>query len=69
MAMLYRETVTQAQVLSYADDFWFLLVTYLFVVLLIPFMQRVRTDQARRARATAQREQTARDPGLPAPSD
>jgi DHA2 family multidrug resistance protein len=70
MAMLYRETVTQAQVLSYADDFWFLLSTYVVVLLLIPFMQRVRTDQARRARATTEQpDQVARDPGLPAPSD
>ena len=70
MAMLYRETVTQAQVLSYADDFWFLLYSYALVLLLIPFMQRVRADQARRARTTQDRpEQVARDPGLPAPSD
>ena len=69
MAMLYRETVTQAQVLSYADDFWFLLYSYLVVLLLIPFMQRVRADQARRARAPERSDQVARDPGLPAPSD
>jgi DHA2 family multidrug resistance protein len=70
MAMLYRETVTQAQILSYADEFWVLLVVYCFVTLLVPFMQRVRTSQARRARSTDDRpDQVARDPGLPAPSD
>jgi DHA2 family multidrug resistance protein len=68
VAMLYRETVTQAQVLSYADDFWLLFGTFCIVLLLIPFMHRVRTDQARRARRAAE-EPVARDPGLPAPSD
>jgi DHA2 family multidrug resistance protein len=64
MAMLYRETVIQAQILSYADDFWFMLVTYCGVLLLVPFMRRVRSD------ATRPRPQpTARDPGLPAPAD
>ena len=70
MAMLYRETVTQAQILSYADDFWFLLVAYCAVLLLVPFMQRVRAEHALRARRPADRAPAeARDPGLPAPSD
>jgi DHA2 family multidrug resistance protein len=68
LAMVYRETLTQAQILSYADDFWLMLTTYAVVVLVIPFMQRVRADQARRGR----REEdpaVARDPGLPAASE
>jgi DHA2 family multidrug resistance protein len=64
VAMLYRETVVQAQVLSYADDFWLMLIVFCGVVLLIPFMRRVRAD------ATARRAQPAeRDPGLPAAAE
>jgi len=70
LAMLYRETLAQAQILSYADDFWLLLLVYSSVLLLIPFMRRVRSDQATRARRTPERaDSIARDPGLPAPSD
>jgi len=70
LAMLYRETLVQAQILSYADDFWLLLLVYSSVLLLIPFMRRVRSDQATRARRTPERaDSIARDPGLPAPSD
>jgi DHA2 family multidrug resistance protein len=65
MAMLYRETLMQAQVLSYADEFWVLLATSIGVVAMIPFMRRVRAEPA--ARKTA--ESPARDPGLPAPAD
>jgi hypothetical protein len=70
MAMLYRETVTQAHILSYADDFWLLLVVYSSVLLLIPFMRRVRSGQgARGGRGAEGSESGARDPGLPAPAD
>ncbi len=70
MAMLYRETVTQAHILSYADDFWFLLAVYSSVLLLIPFMRRVRSGQgARGQRGGEGSESGARDPGLPAPAD
>jgi DHA2 family multidrug resistance protein len=64
-AMLYRETIVQAQILSYADDFWLMLVTYCAVLILVPFMRRVRSDATRDRRP----EPTARDPGLPAPAD
>ena len=64
MAMLYRETVVQAQILSYADDFWLMLVTYIAVLVLVPFMRRVRSDATRR-----RPEPVARDPGLPAPAE
>jgi DHA2 family multidrug resistance protein len=65
LAMLYRETVMQAQVLSYADDFWLLLVVFCGVVVLIPFMRRVRAEPARARQAQA----AERDPGLPAPAE
>jgi DHA2 family multidrug resistance protein len=68
LATLYRETVTQAQVLSYADAFWLLLVAYSVVVLLVPFMRRVRTGDAARARSATEATPAARDPGLPAAS-
>jgi DHA2 family multidrug resistance protein len=65
LAMLYRETVTQAQILAYADEFWLLLLSYSSVLLLIPFMRRVRAIDAARRREGSD----ARDPGLPAASD
>lgn len=68
LAMLYRETVTQAQVLAYADDFWLLLVANFAVLLLAPFMRRVRSPEVARARR-ADEEPAARDPGLPAPTE
>jgi DHA2 family multidrug resistance protein len=68
MAMLYREAVMQARVLSYADDFWLLLSTYVVVFALIPFMRRVRAGQLARGRARPEPEAGARDPGLPAPT-
>ena len=70
MAMLYRETLVQAQVLSYRDDFWLLLFAYSGVLLLIPFMRRVRASDAALARARPSTSDTnARDPGLPAAAD
>jgi DHA2 family multidrug resistance protein len=68
LAMLYRETVTQAHILSYADDFWLLLSAYAAVFLLIPFMRRVRGSPAGRGRRRSEDEAGARDPGLPAPT-
>ena len=64
MAMIYRELVTQAQVLSYADDFRLMLLASCLVVVLVPFMRRVRAP-AERGRGEA----TARDPGLPTATD
>jgi DHA2 family multidrug resistance protein len=70
LAMLYRETIGQAQILSYADDFWLLLAACSAVLFLIPFMRRVRAEQATRARRSPERsESIARDPGLPAPTE
>jgi DHA2 family multidrug resistance protein len=53
MAMLYRETVTQAQLLAYADDFWLLAVMFAAIPLLLPFMRRIRLSDAARPSSTA----------------
>jgi DHA2 family multidrug resistance protein len=42
VAMLYRETVTQAQLLAYADDFWLLAMMFTLMTLLLPLMRRIR---------------------------
>ncbi len=44
LAMLYRETVTQAQILAFADDFWLLALMFAVVPLFLPFMRRIRLD-------------------------
>jgi DHA2 family multidrug resistance protein len=44
VAMLYRETVAQAQLLAYADDFWMLAVMFALVPLFLPFMRRIRLE-------------------------
>ena len=44
MAMLYRETVAQAQLLAYADDFWLLAVMFAVVPIFLPFMRRIRLE-------------------------
>jgi DHA2 family multidrug resistance protein len=46
VAMLYRETVAQAQLLAYADDFWLLAVMFAAIPLLLPLMRRIRLDAA-----------------------
>ncbi len=46
MAMLYRETVTQAQLMAYPDDFWLLALLFAAVPLLLPFMRRIRLSAA-----------------------
>jgi hypothetical protein len=68
MSMLYRETVMQAHILAYVDDFWLLLAVYTSVLLLIPFMRRVRSGPRGR-RSGDESESGARDPGLPAPAE
>ena len=42
MAMLYRETVAQAQLLAYGDDFFLLAAMFAAVPLLLPLMRRIR---------------------------
>src|SRR5947199_5288311 len=53
MAMLYRETVTQAQLLAYADDFWMLALMFAAVPLVLPFMRRIRLDKPEATATTA----------------
>ena len=43
-AMLYQDTVAQAQVLAYADEFWLLSTFFFAIVLVLPFMRRIRTE-------------------------
>jgi DHA2 family multidrug resistance protein len=45
VAMLYRETVTQAQLLAFADDFWLLALMFATMPLFLPFMRRIRLDK------------------------
>jgi DHA2 family multidrug resistance protein len=45
VAMLYRETVAQAQLLAYADDFWLLAMMFAVVPLFLPLMRRIRLDK------------------------
>ena len=53
MAMLYRETVAQAQLLAYADSFWLLALMFAAVPLFLPLMRRVRLDPPAPASAGA----------------
>jgi DHA2 family multidrug resistance protein len=48
VAMLYRETQTQAQVLAFMDDFRLLAVMYAGLVFLIFFMHRTRVERVER---------------------
>jgi DHA2 family multidrug resistance protein len=57
MAMLYRATVGQAQLLAYADDFWLLAVMFTAVPLILPLMRRIRLE-ARSMTGTAATERS-----------
>jgi len=46
LAMLYHDTVSQAQVLAYMDNFWLLAVLFSAILFLIPLMRRVRLEPA-----------------------
>ena len=46
LAMLYHDTVSQAQVLAYMDNFWLLAVLFSAIPFLIPLMRRVRVEPA-----------------------
>jgi DHA2 family multidrug resistance protein len=54
VAMLYRETQAQSQVLAFIDDFRVLAAMYAVLVVLIVFMHRVRVEPAERTRAAAE---------------
>jgi MFS transporter, DHA2 family, multidrug resistance protein len=43
-SMLYSDTVAQAQVLAYADEFWILSLVFFAAVLMLPLMRRVRSE-------------------------
>jgi DHA2 family multidrug resistance protein len=59
MAMLYRETISQAQLLAYADDFWLLAAMFAAVPLLLPLMRRIRMEPSTAATAPAGRSPAA----------
>jgi MFS transporter, DHA2 family, multidrug resistance protein len=61
VAMLYRETVGQAQLLAYADDFWLLAVMFTAMPLFLPLMRRIRLEPPA-ADGTSSGEGTARHP-------
>jgi len=64
VAMVYRGTVEQAQVLAYADDFWLMAIVFMSILPLVPFMRRIRLEQNERAR-----ESPGRVEALPAPEE
>ena len=64
-AMLYRELVGQAQVLTYGDEFWLLAMIFVAVMPLLFFMRRVRAEENERARAAGTA--PARSAAAPAP--
>ena len=45
LAMIYRDTVGQARVLAYADEFWLLAMMFFAITLLVPLMHRIRTER------------------------
>jgi DHA2 family multidrug resistance protein len=53
--MLYRETVAQAQLLAYADDFWLLATMFALMPLFLPLMRRIRLTKPSTAGAPADR--------------
>jgi len=63
VAMLYRETQLQAQVLAFMDDFRVLAVMYAALVVLVILMRRVRTAPAAKGPNSAQ------EPALAAPAE
>jgi MFS transporter, DHA2 family, multidrug resistance protein len=60
VVMLYRETVSQAQLLAYADDFWLLAMMFVAVPLMLPFMRRIRLEPTSAATAPADEPAAAR---------
>jgi hypothetical protein len=56
--MIYRETVTQAQLLAYTDDFWLLAVMFAAVPLILPLMRRIRLEPT----STAAKSETSAAP-------
>jgi DHA2 family multidrug resistance protein len=55
VVMLYRDTVAQAQLLAYADDFWLLAMMFAAVPLFLPLMRRIRLEDMSKRAAAAER--------------
>jgi len=64
-AMLYRDTVAQAQVLAYVDEFRLLSVIFFVLLLFIPFMRRIHAQPAEPRKS--ERVEGLREPGGEAP--
>ncbi len=67
VVLLYRETVAQAQLLAYADDFWLLAMMFAAVPLFLPLMRRIRLQPASSTPAPVEEDspaQTADEPAL-----
>jgi DHA2 family multidrug resistance protein len=65
-AMIYRDTVAQAQVLAYVDEFRLLSMIFFVLLLFIPFMRRIHATPAAEERK-AERVEGLREPGGEAP--
>ncbi len=63
LAMLYHDTLDQAQVLAYSDVYILLVVLFIGLLFLIPLMRRVRPDQT----GPAVERDKGRVDGLPEP--
>jgi len=65
LAMIYRDTVGQAEVLAYADEFWLLSIMFFAITLLVPLMRRIRTEplvaEARRPDRSSSRQEILHD--------
>jgi DHA2 family multidrug resistance protein len=66
LAMIYRETVAQAQLMAFVDDFRLMAVLFFVLLMLIPFMRRIHPEETERRRPA---EGPGRVEGLPAPSE
>ncbi len=67
MATLYRQTVDQAQLLAYADDFWLLAVMFAVVPLLLPLMRRIRMEPTSSVGAPASAARSSASAAEPSP--
>jgi DHA2 family multidrug resistance protein len=65
LGTLYRQAVDQAQVKAFIDDFWLLAMLFGVILLLLPFMRRVRVEDTERRTP----ERSGRVEGLPAASE
>jgi MFS transporter, DHA2 family, multidrug resistance protein len=63
VGMIYRETVAQAQLLAYTDDFWLLALMFAAVPLILPFMRRIRLEPKSASAETAKPPPTPAEEG------